>query len=185
LQLTGGHGSVEAAPVTSLQRRGYHQIEGFPNRLLRGIAEDAYAPAIPAANDSVSIGDEGLVAVLVLELVGHRATAFEWPRSLQPVLLRVTSRGAGKGSAAAPVRGALLAEGGGALDRVLGGEHRGDDLALLRPEGLLVPGSLAAQDRLRCRGSERSVGRDLSGELEGDVERLARLGEAIHEPELG
>src|SRR3954447_25246931 len=88
------------------------------------------------------------------------------------------------GSATLPVWLSLLAEGRGALDGVLGGEYRGDDLALLGPEGLVVPGSLAIQDRLRGGGRERSVRRDLGGQLQGYVERLAGLREAVDQPEL-
>src|SRR4051794_5568485 len=67
--------------------------------------------------------------------------------------------------AALPVWRALLAECSGALDGVLRGEHRCHDLALLGPEGLVVPRSLLIQDRLRGGGGERRVGGDLHGEL--------------------
>src|SRR3954447_1381655 len=88
------------------------------------------------------------------------------------------------GSATLPVWLSLLAERRGALDGVLGGEYRPDDLALLGPERLVVPGSLAVQDRLRGGGREGRVRRDLLGQLQSDVERLAGLGEAIDQAEL-
>src|SRR4051794_1345291 len=88
------------------------------------------------------------------------------------------------GSATLPVWLSLLAERRGALDGVLGGEYRPDDLALLGPEGLVVPGSLAVQDRLRGGGREGRVRRDLRGQLQSDVERLAGLGEAVDQAEL-
>src|SRR4051794_18664259 len=88
------------------------------------------------------------------------------------------------GSATLPVWLSLLAERRGTLDGVLGGEYRPDDLALLGPEGLVVPGSLAVQDRLRSGGRERSVSRDLRGQLQSDFERLAGLGEAVDQAEL-
>src|SRR3954454_8256515 len=87
-------------------------------------------------------------------------------------------------SATLPVWLSLLAERRGALDGVLGGEHRGDDLALLGPERLVVPGALAVQDRLRCGGRERGVRRDLRGKVQCDIERLAGVGEAIDQAEL-
>src|SRR5512132_2193102 len=59
---------------------------------------------------------------------------------------------------AAPVGRAFIAEGGGPLDRVLGREHGADDGPLFPPEGLVVPGRLQPQDRLRCPERKRSVG---------------------------
>src|SRR3954453_9472206 len=88
------------------------------------------------------------------------------------------------GSATLPVWLSLLAECLGALDGVLGGEYRPDDLALLGPERLVVPGSLAVQDRLRGGGREGRVRRDLRGQLQSDVERLAGLDEAVDQAEL-
>src|SRR3954452_2336953 len=105
-----------------------------------------------------------------------------WARS-QVFMCRV--RSGNRASAAAPVRRSLLAEGRRALDRILGGEYRGDDLALLGPEGLVVPGALLVEDRLRGGGGQRRIGGDLGGQLEGDVEGLAGVSEAVDQPELG
>src|SRR5512133_2093072 len=88
------------------------------------------------------------------------------------------------GSAPPPVWSSLLAEGRRALDRVLGGEHRADDLALLAPEGPVVPGALRIEDRLRGRRRERRVRRDLRGQLECDLQRLTGLGQSVDQSEL-
>src|SRR4029450_13161895 len=89
------------------------------------------------------------------------------------------------GLAPAPVRGALLVEGGGALDRVLGGERRADDLALLSPEGLVVPGPLAVEDGLRGPERERCVRGHLLSELQRRPERISLLRGPVDQAELG
>ena len=88
-------------------------------------------------------------------------------------------------SAALPDRLALLGEGDRALARVLGGEHRAGDLALLRPR---TPRSVQS----RCCWRTCLVAASASGAFlaiaaassSARVERLARLGEAVDEPEL-
>src|SRR5207244_4457680 len=81
LQLTGGDGPVEAAPVTSLEGRGNDQIESLPNGLLRRVAEDAHALVVPAADDSVSIGDPCLISSVVVFRGTARHPAEPTPRA--------------------------------------------------------------------------------------------------------
>src|SRR3954447_23138360 len=64
-------------------------------------------------------------------VLGYYAAAAlrDWPLAAAAALRFGPVAPPGEGRlAAAPVRLALLAEGGGSLDRVLGGEHRGDQL---------------------------------------------------------
>src|SRR3954453_19535729 len=78
-------------------------------------------------------------------------------------------------SLALPARRPLRAEAPPTSARVLGREHRRQDVHLLLPALVLAPIEAAAQDLLGGGGRERAIGGDRGPQLQGAVERSTGL----------
>src|SRR4051812_13526314 len=92
--------------------------------------------------------------------------------------------GFNRASAALPNRFALLGERGRAFASVLGREDGAADLTLPGPALLLGPVDGVLDDRLRRDQRERRVLDDLVRELDCRIEREARFGKAVDNPDL-